>query len=151
MRKFPYIILLGDIVTRIFLSFQGVLGCKVGFLVFQEIFQTTCTDYMLKTAGQLVLKEPVHRSKSYVSAWSNVDERVLSASEVKLCMVLLDGSLCIIVASHIIYGGKTDVLWEVKPNLSIFKQLRFHVVEADDCKAEVADVTGERCYQLVTL
>ena len=83
--------------------------------------------------------------------WSNVDERVLSASEVKLCMVLLDGSLCIIVASHIIYGAKTDVLWEVKPNLSIFKQLRFHVVEADDCKSEVADVTGERCYQLVTL
>jgi hypothetical protein len=56
---------------------------------------------------------------------------------------LLHGSLCIVVASHIIYGTKTDVSWRVEPNMAISSWLRFHVVEANDCESEVADVTDE--------
>lgn len=56
----------------------------------------------------------------------------------------LDGSLCIIGASHLTYGSEYNIFLKEQPdNLQGRLQFKYHVVLADDCKAEVADVTGK--------
>ncbi|XP_062518443.1 uncharacterized protein LOC134193620 isoform X2 [Corticium candelabrum] len=53
------------------------------------------------------------------------------------------GSLCIIGASHLTYGSEYNIFLKEQPdNLQGRLQFKYHVVLADDCKAEVADVTG---------
>lgn len=58
--------------------------------------------------------------------------------------MLSDGSLCLVVPGHVRYGTIANVFGKVEPK-GLPLQLSYHVVQADDCQSEVADVTGKYC------
>lgn len=53
--------------------------------------------------------------------------------------------MSLVVPSHITYGSIVSVFGKVEPP-SLAHVFRYHVVQADDCHTEVADVTGKHLF-----